>query len=879
MNSHQLRFIELPIRNTRLIGCPGSGKSTTLINKCKRHFTYQNEFIMLTFSRRACSDFISKGNNPNMFNRDNVRTIHSLAMSIMRNVYKTDPNVNTVVISTYYNMVDSSLNDSHLTEIMNMECFRNCKVIIVDEAQDVSEIQYKFIMILSTMLNIPVIMVGDPNQNIYQFQGGSDIHLINHPGDMLSLVDNYRSTCEIVDFINPFRIWNNLPALIAASNTHGEKPLVIIETTDNIIQHIISEINRFIAINGSENLHKIAIISPVKKSKPFYNFITHKHDYTNIGLQLIANHLDLHNIKFIQHYDMSQSDNSSKNNENIKPGYINLITSHGSKGLEFDEVYIVNFHLQTMGKYPSEKEYDEFKYLWYVSLSRAKTKLNIYTNNSKDIFPTIKNVPADCYNINVNEFLNKIHTPKFKDITNCVFRTTDMIENLTEDKLYEFEKFLKNTNLKIESEKLFHIPYDQECYEFTKHPTLYGNIAEHLFMFFYSKQYEYDIKCIIEIPYKYLQAYSTMKNKLPFIKCDFQIKTLSDYKNELNENEKNLYSYIFENSNSKVIRLVLPNIVQNLDSSKIVLICAKLAKIKADLFNNINNNVKINKTDNSHLIDIVDSIFDIQLYYYQLEYEAAYLTKHDFLQHKASFLPFAEKIQKYANTLLYESIQTKSFYKYQKSCIHPNFSLFGKCDLLSKDKIIELKFSHRKEINNKHILQLMLYYNSFYYKNPDISVEIWNIQMGIKYVITGNYDKWSFLKLMSINLLDGTKLKNVVFQYYVKDDTSWEIIEPSLNISFKSGEVSLFETITEIYTYCIEPVFYNSNYKDSVNLYNCKSLISMKNSLYKNEKNIRDIIHTPKQKHCLNDLTNVEDINLYLKKYGDLLIGCGILNY
>ena len=50
-----------------------------------------------------------------------------------------------------------------------MNEFKKLKVIFVDEAQDISFIQYDLINKLSKFLNCPVIMVGDPNQNIYQF--------------------------------------------------------------------------------------------------------------------------------------------------------------------------------------------------------------------------------------------------------------------------------------------------------------------------------------------------------------------------------------------------------------------------------------------------------------------------------------------------------------------------------------------------------------------------------------------------------------------------------------------------------------------------------------------------------------------------------------
>ena len=63
--------------------------------------------------------------------------------------------------------VIKSKSDKELREI---KCLKNIKVMIVDEAQDLSDIQYELILLLKNKLNIKLILVGDPNQNIYQFQ-------------------------------------------------------------------------------------------------------------------------------------------------------------------------------------------------------------------------------------------------------------------------------------------------------------------------------------------------------------------------------------------------------------------------------------------------------------------------------------------------------------------------------------------------------------------------------------------------------------------------------------------------------------------------------------------------------------------------------------
>ena len=63
-----------------------------------------------------------------------------------------------------------------------MDNLKKIEAIFVDEAQDISDKQYQFIINLKSIINCKLIMLGDPNQNIYQFQGGSDRFLLEYQG-------------------------------------------------------------------------------------------------------------------------------------------------------------------------------------------------------------------------------------------------------------------------------------------------------------------------------------------------------------------------------------------------------------------------------------------------------------------------------------------------------------------------------------------------------------------------------------------------------------------------------------------------------------------------------------------------------------------------
>jgi ATP-dependent exoDNAse (exonuclease V) beta subunit len=264
----------------------------------------------------------------------------------------------------------------------------------VDEAQDISYIQYQFILKISKLTNCHVILIGDPNQNIYQFQNGSDTYLLNHEGPSYNLIKNYRSTPHIVNFVNNFRPWDNLTPLMISTKDNNDPynkiPVIFTGSIDEIVKDVVNKI-----INSPFPKEQIAIIGPVKKSKPYNDY------YTNIGLSLFTNLLNEYNIKYIKHYEDTNKEETDYNELKKKTDHINLFTIHGSKGLEFHQVFLINFHTATFGVLPTEEKYKEFKYLWYVGLSRASYDLNIYIDKTKIPWNELKECSNKLY-INEN---------------------------------------------------------------------------------------------------------------------------------------------------------------------------------------------------------------------------------------------------------------------------------------------------------------------------------------------------------------------------------------------------------------------------------------------------------------------------------------------
>lgn len=749
-NKEQEEFIEFPLENCKLLGIPGGGKTQSIIGKIIYHykngdFKKNNEFMILTFSRRACNDFIQKGKKQNKkyFTIKNIKTIHSLAGKIVyKALDKKSSSQDTVIISSI------DIIQNYKDNILELDELQNLKVIFVDEAQDISYIQYQFILKISEITNCSIIMIGDPNQNIYQFQNGSDKFLLNHEGKTFQLIYNYRSTPFIVDFVNEFRPWNSLTTKMISvkdeKDIYNKKPILFIGTVDEIIHNIIYKIK-----NSPFPKEEIAIIGPVKKSKPVND------SYTNIGLSIFTNLLNQHNIKYVKHYEDINNENEIYDNVKKEEDHINLFTIHGSKGLEFQQVFLINFHTSTFGMNPTEEKYKEFKYLWYVGLSRAIYDLHIYIDKSKNPWNELKNVNKNLYNIE-NDIQPYFKELKFnEEIIPFYHSVTEIINSkkyLNDELLYHLENTFKYkiTEIKIFddiNEKYYISNYKDYC-------VLYGIFIENIFNYFYCKKRNRLSDFIIKlnkiinleiiVPKEYIIGYKILKIRCPFIKDIIKLNDFSEIKNQFRKQEEDLYSYlcnIMDNDYHREFYLNIENYVIRYSKNDLLNYC--------DILSDFNND------DNKYLYLI---IFKITIFYYQLSNETGYIWDIDFTQELIDLEPFINNVIHYAENLEEE-------FDFHPVFRHPKLDIVGELDLYHSKKIVDIKFSNH--LNMKHIIQVLIYNNivDVGFKN-NFEIEIWNFYMGSKYVIELDKENTSiFLLLTILSKSIHKKIENMIIMY------------------------------------------------------------------------------------------------------------------
>lgn len=382
----------MPLASGRLLGVPGGGKTRCLLGRIlslidKNEIPQKNGFVVLAFSKLAVKDFLTKGNamRPGVFSATNVRTIHSLSGTIVKTILgRTSSSISTVVHRASVEI--QRLTQQNIRDAIR--CLKNTRAVFVDEAQDISEVQYKFAKTLSETLGATICLVGDPNQSIYGFQNGSDRFLREQPGFAISLLENYRSTPEIVAVVDACKP-NDGETIVSRMISTGDsnantnsKPELFCDDNSAILDDIVAKCLRAIA-----NQESIAVVGPIRKSG-----VNSDGTCRNTGLTAVTAALTKTSIPYRLHYKEDGDTaygcgGTDPVTEVADIGVVHILTIHKAKGLEFDNVLVVNFHYDTMGRVPTPVDVGAYACLWYVAISRAKRKLTLYVDESHNVWP------------------------------------------------------------------------------------------------------------------------------------------------------------------------------------------------------------------------------------------------------------------------------------------------------------------------------------------------------------------------------------------------------------------------------------------------------------------------------------------------------------
>ena len=764
-NKEQLEFIKSDLNNSCLIGIPGGGKTTTIIKKILYHINNKSlstkDFLIITFSKKACHDFISRGENivKDIFTKTNVKTLHSLAGTIINKLDKSKSDSIEIVICKALNYI----NQYSAEELKIIRCLRNLKLIIIDEAQDISKLQYDLAKNIAEKMNCKLILVGDPNQNIYQFQNGTDKFLLEHSKNKYYLKQNYRSTPEIINLVNALKPWKNIiPDIIPTKKSNGKKPIIYSSSITSILNHMIETIDEY--KKEGIDLKDISIIGPVKKS------VENKYgNYNNIGLQYFVNYFEEKKIPYVKHYTETTKDCEIVNTKAYpKEGHINLYTIHGSKGLEFKKVFLLNFHTNTYGRNPTSRDYSNFRYLWYVGLSRACDDMVIYCDSNKNAWYEIAKCDQNLYKFMGKQI--KFIEPVFEKNIKRPSSVTDLLktkEIFTEEYMLELKELLgfeiikenifNNNNTDFNTEFNNQELIIDKIDDFEEYSSLYGKYIEQIFEYYYCIKNK-KVYMLSEITKKFINnriiLHSKFKSYLPkFLskvkKTHMQLLELdfiNEIKNSFDDKEKEIYEEICMLVNEKkldIFHIYIPNELVYDDSEKIL-----------EIVNKIDNNIDINY-----------NLYLLILYFHQYENEAKYLwnQKDNIYVKIKSANPIINNIIKYVNNLENTDLD---FQCPLSSKYIPDF--VGIMDAYDKQNKEILEFKFVKNVSLVHHFQVF-FYNLI--KNNRIdkleNMYIINFYEGIKYKINiPNKDKINtFDLLLKLSKMLNTKLTNLIIMY------------------------------------------------------------------------------------------------------------------
>ena len=239
---------------------------------------------------------------------------------------------------------------------------KNIKYIIIDEYQDTSLIRFNLINEIIKKTSAKLMVVGDDFQSIYRFTGCDISLFLNFKNyfpnaKIMKLEKTYRNSNELIKIAGKFIMKNkNQIKKQLYSSKHEQKPIIILKYKDikDRFMKVIKELSKY---------EKQTILILGRNNNDIYLLLD-----KNIKLQN-QNRIIIKDYEFLK---------------------ITYMTIHKSKGLESDNVILINLENKITGfpnqlkdekiirlvvnrqdKYP----YSEERRLFYVALTRTKNKV------------------------------------------------------------------------------------------------------------------------------------------------------------------------------------------------------------------------------------------------------------------------------------------------------------------------------------------------------------------------------------------------------------------------------------------------------------------------------------------------------------------------
>jgi len=296
------------------------------------------------------------------------------------------------------------------------------------------------------------------------------LRLVNNPNDNLALeriinIPKRGIGKTTLQKLSKIARVNNLSMLDSASELIKDSSSKV-----NIeINEFIFKVNRWIALKNK--MHHVDLVQLILEDSKYIDYLEHEEKTSknpenlnrleNIK-EFIESLKDFKNLDgFLEHVSLVM-----ENISNTSEQTITLMTMHGSKGLEFDNVFLAGWE---EGVFPSKRAIEETgkngleeeRRLAYVAITRARKKINItYVNQNRYSYASHDfNMPSRFIDELPKELINLTDSSYLKN--NNFFDNYSQLENISEEYVSPGRKRLISNNKKTEIDWEFNQDFNE----------------------------------------------------------------------------------------------------------------------------------------------------------------------------------------------------------------------------------------------------------------------------------------------------------------------------------------------------------------------------------------------------------------------------------
>ncbi len=217
--------------------------TTNLIKRILKDFDYDTDKFKASSIRYEISSYKNQGKGVNEYQTDAGADYYREKIGNVFNEY--EKRLKEANALDFDDLILKTVDILRTNDEVRLEYSKKFKYVFVDEYQDVNDIQYKFIKLISSYYN-NITVVGDENQSIYAFRGANLENILNFENDfkgakVIYLNENYRSTSAILNAANHLIVNNfqkykrnlftsresDVPVLFANLNNNNEEAFFV----------------------------------------------------------------------------------------------------------------------------------------------------------------------------------------------------------------------------------------------------------------------------------------------------------------------------------------------------------------------------------------------------------------------------------------------------------------------------------------------------------------------------------------------------------------------------------------------------------------------------------------------------------------------------